>query len=85
MFQLTGQCHSYVASETPMVMYANVHAALDDRRARAAANSAEQGPRVRSPHILIGCVAHTISLGYLGGTNRLRQKHAFEDLNRLCR
>jgi polyribonucleotide 5'-hydroxyl-kinase len=43
--EIIGNCHSYAANETPMVMYANVHNAIEEERMRAAATGG-QGPRV---------------------------------------
>eukprot|EP01094_Clydonella_sp_ATCC50884_P022648 TRINITY_DN5253_c0_g1_i1.p1 TRINITY_DN5253_c0_g1~~TRINITY_DN5253_c0_g1_i1.p1 ORF type:complete len:423 (-),score=133.46 TRINITY_DN5253_c0_g1_i1:9-1277(-) len=52
--EISGPCHAYLASETPMVMYANAHAILESKRDAALAASRaspspgefKQGPRV---------------------------------------
>lgn len=50
--ELVGECHSYKATETPMVMYANVHAALEELRAEATERLSFE-PRVYGPRVMV--------------------------------
>ena len=45
--EVTGECQvDYIAEETPIATYANLHFALENQRQEAAANGQVQGPRV---------------------------------------
>ncbi|GLJ05625.1 hypothetical protein SUGI_0021580 [Cryptomeria japonica] len=76
---------SYVADETPMVSYVNVHAVLDRRRARAkeqlmSSSSDSQGPRV----IVVGPTdsgKSSLSKMLLSWAARLSWKPTFVDLD----
>jgi polyribonucleotide 5'-hydroxyl-kinase len=48
--EITGSCHSYTATETPMITYLNIHAAIEDQILRARQQQLPEGPRV----ILVG-------------------------------
>jgi polyribonucleotide 5'-hydroxyl-kinase len=48
--EVTGQCHSYTATETPMITYLNIYNAIEDQQIKAQTNSSNPGPRV----ILVG-------------------------------
>lgn len=43
--EVEGECHAYVAEETPMLTYLNVHTALEARRAKARTDKT-YGPKV---------------------------------------
>lgn len=45
--QLKGECHAYVAGDTPMPSYAILHGQLEAHRTRATSNPNESGPTVR--------------------------------------
>ncbi len=44
--EVEGECHAYVAEETPMVSYLNVHVVLEARRAKAKQDKTLYGPKV---------------------------------------
>jgi polyribonucleotide 5'-hydroxyl-kinase len=44
--EVEGECHAYVAEETPMVSYLNVHVVLEARRTTAKQDRSAYGPKV---------------------------------------
>lgn len=44
--EVSNNARCYTATETPMLMYANLHTALEDRRSNAKNNEGLEGPRV---------------------------------------
>ena len=45
--KVTGPCHYYIANETPMIMYSNIHNAIEGKRLNVSnSTTKEQGPRV---------------------------------------
>jgi hypothetical protein len=51
--QVTGKCHAYVGTETPMVYYINTHAILEERRKDALKNYSITGNVFFGPRVII--------------------------------
>jgi hypothetical protein len=50
--EVDGECHAYVAEETPMLSYLNVHTTLESRRAKARAEKG-YGPKGECDDIVV--------------------------------
>lgn len=85
--EITGPCHAYIASETPMVTYANVHAVLESKRdaAVAASAAAPDKPFVQGPRVLIAgptdAGKSTLSKILLGYAARAGREPIYIDLD----
>eukprot|EP01114_Cavostelium_apophysatum_P001760 TRINITY_DN11535_c0_g1_i1.p1 TRINITY_DN11535_c0_g1~~TRINITY_DN11535_c0_g1_i1.p1 ORF type:complete len:477 (-),score=26.17 TRINITY_DN11535_c0_g1_i1:159-1460(-) len=78
--ELYGNCHHYIANDTPMIFYQNIHETLEELRLKAANQSNLVGPRV----LIVGKTdtgKSTLSKILLGYAARRNFRPVFADLD----